>query len=143
MAASIDVPTLDVSKSIAKGDTGATGATGLSQPFFWIDGNLTVAAGKRRFYNDTGRTLTIAKVRASVNTAPTTQSIICDVNIDGVTIWTTQANRIAITATTNTATTTSFDVTTIADGHYFTVDVDQTGTGTVGADLTVTIALTG
>jgi hypothetical protein len=101
-------------------------------------GTLSTGAGTFRVYNDCGDTLTIKGVRASVGTAPTGASILVDVNIGGTTIFTTQANRPAIAASANTSgKVTNYNVTTIADGAYFTVDVDQVGSTIAGADLTV------
>jgi hypothetical protein len=103
-----------------------------------IAGNLAVSVGKHRIYNDTGAQLTIRNVRANVGTAPTTQSIIVDVNKNGVTIFTTQGNRPTIAAGANTSgKVANMNVTTLNDGEYITVDIDQIGTGTVGADLVV------
>lgn len=109
-----------------------------------VPGTVATAVGAGRIYNDSGRTLTILSVRASVGTAPTGQSLIVDVNVNGTTIFTTQANRPTIAAAGNTSgKVTNMDVTTIADGSYFTVDVDQVGSGTAGSDLTVQISLGG
>jgi hypothetical protein len=104
---------------------------------FGVKGNLSVGAGGARYYFN--RAVTITNVRASVGTAPTTQSIIVDVNKNGTTIFTTQGNRPTIAAGANTDATSTPDVTAFAAGDYMTVDVDQVGTGTVGADLTVQV----
>jgi hypothetical protein len=107
---------------------------------FSRSGSLSVGGGTHRIYNDTGDTLTIKAVRASVGTAPTGASIIVDVNIGGTTIFTTQGNRPTIAASANTSgKVTNMDVTTIADGSYFTVDVDQVGSTIPGGDLVVQI----
>jgi hypothetical protein len=105
-------------------------------------GTVATGIGAARVYNDTGSTLTITFVRASAGTAPTGQSLIVDVNIDGSTIFSTQANRPTIAAAANTSgKVTSMNTTSIATGQYFTVDVDQVGSGTAGADLTVAIGV--
>lgn len=105
-------------------------------------GTVSVGTGAARVYNDTGATLTITSVRASVGTAPTGQSLIVDVNINGSTIFSTQANRPTIAAAANSSgKVTNMNTTSIAAGQYFTVDVDQVGSGTAGADLTVQIAV--
>ncbi len=143
----------------ASGDAAATGtgpAAAMTDhkhafPNLYIDVTFSVSGalvastvGVFRWYNRSGRTLTIETVNAAVGTAPATQSILCDVNIDGTTIWATQGNRVAIAAAANVGVATTFDTTTIATGaHYFTVDVDQVGTGTTGSNLTVTIWLKG
>jgi len=76
---------------------------------FTVAGTLTVATGKFRIYNDTGVTLTIRAVRASVNTAPTGAAIRVDVNKNGTTIFTTQGNRPNIAVSTNTSKVTNMD----------------------------------
>lgn len=102
-------------------------------------GTLATGVGTHRLYNDTGMTLTIKAVRASVGTAPTGAAIRVDVNINGTTIFTTQGNRPNIAVSTNTSKVTNMDVTSIADGNYFTVDLDVVGSSVAGADLTVQI----
>jgi hypothetical protein len=84
-------------------------------------------------------TLTITKVKLVVKTAPTGAAIIVDVNKNGTTIFTTQGNRpqIAIGATTGDSGTP--DVTSLAEGDKITFDLDQIGSGTAGADLTVEV----
>jgi hypothetical protein len=106
---------------------------------FAQEGNLATGSGTFRWYNDTGRTLTFLSARGSVGTAPTTQAVIVDLNVNGTTVWSTQANRVQIAAGTNTDESTTFNTTTITDGQYLTVDIDQIGSGTVGADLTLTV----
>lgn len=123
------------------GSAGTNGADGVSGPglfAYTVAGVVAVATGTTRIYNDTGRTLTISKVRASVGTAPTGASLIVDVNKNGTTIFTTQSARPTIAAAGVTATGIPA-VTTLADGDYLTVDCDQVGSGTPGADLTVQV----
>jgi hypothetical protein len=120
-----------------------TGATRLLTEIEQIpisrSGALTVATGVFRMYLDAA--YVVESVRASVNTAPTGASLIVDVNKNGTTIYTTQANRPTITAASNTATSNSPDVTTFAAGDYITVDVDQIGSTVAGSDLVVTLRL--
>lgn len=112
---------------------------GLLFPFS-MSGTLATGAGTYRIYNDTGATLTIRAVRASVGTAPTGAAIIVDVNVNGTTIFTTQSNRPTIAISGNTSgKVTNMDVTSIADGSYFTVDLDQVGSTVAGANLTVQV----
>lgn len=106
-------------------------------------GTLGVATGLFRWYNDTGRTLTFVSARASVSTAPTGATVIADVNVDGTTVFTTQSNRPAIAISGFSTKSTTFQVTTIADGHYLTVDIDQVGSTIPGSDLTVQVFLKG
>lgn len=97
---------------------------------------LTATANKiGRIYMPYGGT--IVSAHASVVTAPTTQAIIFDINLNGTTIWTTQGNRVQIAAGANTGTQSTFDTTTFASGDYFTIDIDQVGSGTAGAQAVV------
>lgn len=132
-------PTGPAGATGATGPTGPTGATGAHVVTYSISGALTVAAGTHRLYNHSGATRTITKIAASVGTAPTGASILVDVNVGGSTIWSTQSNRVTVATSANVGTQTTFNTTTIADGGYFTVDVDQIGSSVAGSDLVVTI----
>lgn len=84
----------------------------------------------------------IESVQAMVGTAPTGSSVIIDVNINGTTIFTEQANRPTIAAGDFTSgAVTVMNVTTLSPGDYLTVDVDQIGSGAPGRDLTVLVRL--
>lgn len=101
-----------------------------------ISGTLAVGTGKHRLYNDTGVPLTIRAARVSVGTAPTGAALVCDININGTTIFTTQTNRPTVAAGANSSgKVTAMNVTTMNDGDYLTVDVDQCGSATAGSDL--------
>lgn len=103
-------------------------------------GTLALAVGAFRLYNDTGTAWTIVGVRASAGTAPTGASLIIDINIDGLTIFTTQANRPTIVASANTSgNVINMNITSIANGQYLTVDIDQIGSTVAGSDLTVQV----
>ena len=105
-------------------------------------GTLALAVGTFRLYNDSGNTWTIQNVRASVGTAPTGASVIIDINVDGTTIFSTQANRPTIAVSTNTSGLVSnMNTTTVANGSYLTVDIDQVGSTVAGSDLTVQIGV--
>lgn len=56
----------------------------------------------------------------------------CDVNKNGVTIYTTQANRPSLTSGQTHQASLKPDITTFADGDIITVDVDAAGTGASG-----------
>jgi len=83
------------------------------------------------------RALTITKAFAAVKTAPTSASIIFDINKNGTTIWSTQANRLTIPASATSGSQTSFNTTTLAEGDVLSLDVDQVGSTVTGADATV------
>jgi hypothetical protein len=104
-----------------------------------LPGTVATGTGAARFYNKLGRTLTLHKAWASVGTAPTGASLIVDVNKNGTTIFTTQANRPTIAISTNFDESGAPDVTTWADGDYITFDVDQIGSTVAGSDLVVAL----
>lgn len=119
-----------------------SGGGGSASPVWTMTGNLVTATGGTRYYNDTGQPIIIKGVRASVGSAPTGSSVIVDVNLNGTTIFTTQANRPTIAASgTTSGKINTMNVTSWPDGNYLTVDVDQVGSTFAGADLTVQIAL--
>lgn len=112
------------------------------RPTYSFPGSASLFTGTLRWYNDSGRTLTISSVRASVGTAPTGTSLIADVRKNGTSIWaTTTANKPTIAVSTNTILRTTFDTTTVLNGDYLTVDVTQIGSTVPGSDLTVQINL--
>jgi hypothetical protein len=96
-------------------------------------------AGVTKFYNDSGVTLAITAVRATLVNGPTGSAAIFDVNIDGLTIFTNQANRPTIAAGTTTHKTTAIDDPSWPDGSYCTVDTDAIGSTFEGQYLTFQI----
>lgn len=86
---------------------------------------------------------TIVKARAYAKTAPVGSNLIFDVNKNGTTIWSTQANRLKVTAGNNEDTDiTAFNTTTFAADDVFTVDIDQIGSTTAGSDISIEIDVT-
>jgi hypothetical protein len=107
---------------------------------FSSSGPLMVEAGGHRLYNDTNVAWTITSVRSSVGVAPTGSSVVVDINVNGTTVFTNQANRPTIAANASTSgKVTAIDVATIGVGDYLTVDVDQVGSATPGSDLVVQV----
>jgi hypothetical protein len=106
---------------------------------FTHSGELATGAGTYTYYNDTGRTLTITNVRASVGVAPTGAAVILDVLLNDTTIYTTQVNRPTIAASTTTVKSTNPDVTAWPDGSYVTVDIAQIGSTIKGSGLVVQV----
>lgn len=120
----------------------AAGGSGPSiQRETWsYQGTVATIAGGQRLYVE--QASTILSCRASVGTPPTGASIKVDVNKNGTTIFTTQANRPTIAISGNTSgAVTNMNTNTLAAGDYLTVDVDQVGSTVAGADLTVTVTL--
>jgi hypothetical protein len=116
----------------------ASGSAPLIPLVYSISGALTVAAGVHKipWY---GGSKTIQRVALTVGTAPTGAAILVDINKNGSTIWSTQANRATVATSATTGTTTTFNTTALADGDYLTIDVDQIGSTVAGSDLVVTI----
>jgi hypothetical protein len=57
-------------------------------------------------------------------------------------MFTTQANRPTVAAGSNVSSVAVPNVTALAAGDYFTVDIDQIGSTVAGADLTLVVDLT-
>lgn len=116
-----------------------SGSTISLQAIFTASGELAVGSNPLRIYNATGVDKTISKVFLGVSTPPAGSAIIVDVNMNGSTIFTDQANRPQISDGSYTGETTNIDISTWSAGSYLTVDIDQVGSGTAGSDLTVHI----
>jgi len=102
---------------------------------FTAEGNLEVSSKPLRIYLPGD--FTIDKVYISVNTPPIGTSIIVDINKNGTTIFTTQANRPEITISGYTGESGTPDITSLALNDYLTFDIDQIGSTIAGADLTI------
>ena len=98
---------------------------------FSYSGAVAVVAGTARWYAPIA--LTITNVIISLGTAGT---VTVDVNKNGTTIFTTQGNRPATSAS-NADTSSVPDVTSLAANDYLTVDIDVASGG--AADLTVQV----
>jgi hypothetical protein len=83
--------------------------------------------------------MTIVKCWLIVRTAPTGEeaAILIDINLNGLTIWSTQGNRATIAASATSGNTTTFDTTALTAGQYLDLDIDQVGLTVAGVDLTV------
>jgi hypothetical protein len=102
---------------------------------------LTLSTGKTRLPIDGD--YIIVGVRLMVNTVPTGAAIVVDINKNGTSIFTSQANRPTILAGANSGGPgVAPDITSIAAGDFLTVDVDQIGSVVVGSDLVVTVIVT-
>lgn len=108
-----------------------------SEAVFTFPGTLTTGAKPIRYYCETART--IANVVANVSTAPTGASIIFDVNKNGTTIFSTQANRPTITASNFYDGSSTPNTTSVSAGEYLTIDIDQVGSTIAGANAVVKI----
>lgn len=113
---------------------------------FSRSGTLTTGTGTMAYRAPVA--LTLKHVRLYCTTAPTGttstpitgEALVVDVNKNGTTVFTTQANRPSITASANSETaTTAPDVTAVAAGDRITVDIDFVGSLVAGADLVVNV----
>jgi hypothetical protein len=82
---------------------------------------------------------TIRSVTTAVTTAPTGATLICDVNVAGTTIFTTQANRPTIAISGFSDNSAAIEAGTFAAGDVISVDVDQVGSSVAGANLSVLV----
>lgn len=101
----------------------------------------TVATGTEQgptFHLDSA--YTAVAVWMHVKTAPTTAALIVDINEAGTTLFSTNP-EIASGATTGGGSAV-FSDTALADNAEIILDVDQVGSGTAGADLTVILEMT-
>lgn len=103
-------------------------------------GTLTAAAGKA--FAVAPYDGVIKKISGKVGTAPTGATLIVDVNKNGTTIFTTQANRPTVAVSATAATLAGFpEVTTFAAGDLISIDIDQIGSSVAGANLAVAVAV--
>jgi hypothetical protein len=121
-----------------RGPTGSVGpSASVQQVVFSRTGTLTVSAGTAKLvFAQAGA---ISGIRLAIGIAPAGADLICDVNLNGNTIFTTQGNRPTITAGNAIGTLATPDVTAVSAGDYITIDVDQIGSSTAGTDLSGTI----
>lgn len=106
-----------------------------------LPGTAVVAAGTLRYPVGAG-TWTITEVRVTAGTAPVGSALIVDVHKNGTTIYGTQANRPTVPDGQNAATGGAASTASVTAGDYVTVDVDQVGSTSPGADLVVALRLT-
>jgi hypothetical protein len=104
---------------------------------FFVSGDLAIESNVVSFIAPIN--MTIKLVRLSVDTAPTGANLITDINKNGTTIFTAQANRPSIIAGSTTGSTSKMDIATVFEGDKITLDIDQVGSTTVGKNLAVSI----
>lgn len=100
-------------------------------------GDLSVGPLNIRIHSP--RAFNIQNVTVAVNTAPDGADLIVDVNLNGVTIFTTQANRPTIADGATEDLVSAPDVIAVAFNDVIEVDVDQVGSSAAGADLVVQV----
>ena len=108
---------------------------------YHIKGALNTSTGKQAIRMPfAGK---ISFVTAALITAPVGASAIVDLHKNGTTMYTTQGNRPTITAGNTYVTATLPDVLTWAAGDVLQLEVDQKGSSTDGADLSVVVGYKG
>lgn len=78
---------------------------------------------------------TLKRVRVYADTAPTGADLVLDVNKNGTTVFTTQANRPRVAAGANAGLSAAPDVLALAVGDRLSLDVDQVGSTVQGGDF--------
>lgn len=120
-------------------DKNSIAAQGVETLDFFIAGDQTTGALKAAKL--VGVAGTIIDVRARALAAPVGAAMIADVNKNGTTLFTTQSARPTIADGATVSSTTLPAVTAVAAGDYLSVDVDQIGSGTAGANLLVSVTI--
>lgn len=108
-------------------------------PIFSIGGILEVGS---KFSIPIPFDMTVESVFIAVGTAPTGASLIVDINKNGSTIYTTQANRPAITSGNTSAIPSLPDIVSISSNDILQVEVDQIGSTIPGSDLMIYLICT-
>ena len=86
----------------------------------------------------------ISAVTAAVTTAPVGSTAIFDLHKNGTTVYTTQGNRPQIAAGSTSATAANLpDVVTWAAGDRLSLEIDQVGSSTAGANVTLCVSYYG
>jgi len=124
-------------------DLAGTGTVGNAAYVYFVvtEAILTVEANKvGRIYIDFDGT--ILEAHGSVISAPTGANLICDVNLNGTSIWSSnQGQRLTIDGGTFTDIQTAFTSVDVVSGDYLTLDVDQVGSTVAGEKLVVRLKI--
>jgi hypothetical protein len=102
---------------------------------------LVVGVGIAQFVVIRPGTLYGFRPTAAVGKAPTGADLIFDVNKNGSTIFTTQANRPKVLAATTVGALAIPDIVAVAAGDVITIDVDQIGSTLAGSLATITMGM--
>lgn len=90
---------------------------------------LATFVGHMRYRLNVNGTFVEYRITTKDDSPPAGQAIIADLNLNGTTVFTTQANRPQIATGQITGSTTTFDVADFSAGDYVTFDCDQVGSG--------------
>lgn len=114
---------------------GAGWSTTTGQITFTLDGEVSVETGKLHFHNGLKRSIRLVRAVLSVDTAPAGDALIVDVNVNGVSVFSTPDDRPRI-ADGETSGEAGINALLPADAE-LTIDIDQVGSATAGSDLVV------
>lgn len=103
-------------------------------------GALLPRTGKSKF-PITGGPWRVMAIAGRVDTPPQGGPVIFDVNVNGTSIYPDPAARPTIPADATLAVAGDHTPTTVTDGDYLTVDIDQIGETAPGTDLVVSVRL--
>lgn len=114
----------------------ATSHTHTGQSVIAKAGTLALETGTMRIYNQTGRTLSISKLHASVGTASGGADITLQVRYDGSGDI---GSPVTVASGANTGSQTLGSAFSWTDGHYLTLNITQVGSSTAGSDLVMVV----
>lgn len=140
-----DLPVFDVVPPEPPTFTSSLSSTGSRKDRLqWsMFGVVEAKVGRSKIYNDSGQNWLIRSVRISLGVAGTTDTV-ADIHTgsgtgDGVSLWTTQANRPRLISGDDTDLNTDMDIVTIPPGNWLKTDVDNAGIG--AEDLLVQVEI--
>lgn len=117
----------------------ADGAENVRQAIYFFGNALVVGQHPQRIVNHYGSPRVLSKVVLYASTAPTGSSIIVDVLVNNVTIFTNPANRPVIATSANNGSSTVINAPSWAAGAYMEVVLAQVGSTIAGSNLTATL----
>jgi hypothetical protein len=117
--------------------TSGTSGIGVSNITFLLSVGTILTTGTNKARVIIPYAATIIKAYATSVIAPVGSDAIFDITKNGVTIWTTQANRLKIIDGNTYGQQSSFDTTSLVEGDVLSIDVDQVGSTTPGSNVTV------
>ena len=104
-----------------------------------LEASGDMAVGTTKAFVPAPFAMEITKVKAQVLTAPTGADLIIDINVNGTSIYTTQANRPTIASGDTTVEADLPDSLSISENDMVTIDIDQVGSTIAGSNLAVVI----
>lgn len=147
VSASAAIAESKISFNTATGhDHDGTDSKAIPRGFVWgVTGTLTTGTEVAP-WQIVMATQTVTKAYAICKTTPVGQAILIDIDKSSdngstwTSIWATnQANRLSVSAGSKNGSQTSFDTTSLSEGDLLRISVDQVGSSTAGADLTVVL----